>query len=266
MTDTSNNLSSIKHIILVLSGKGGVGKSSVTAQLALSLNAMGKRVGVLDIDLTGPSMPRVLGLEGKQVHQASGGWIPVYADEEKRLCCMSIGFLLTNKDDSVVWRGPKKNAMIRQFLTDVCWGDLDYLLIDTPPGTSDEHIAIVENLREYNPDGAVLVTTPQGVALSDVRKELSFCRKVQLPVLGVIENMSGYICPHCEECTNIFSTGGGEAMAQEFGIQFLGRIPIDPVLVSMMDNTGENSLLKTFGDSALAPLFRKVVDRLVEAS
>ncbi|ORZ14088.1 P-loop containing nucleoside triphosphate hydrolase protein [Absidia repens] len=196
------NLSNIKHIVLVLSGKGGVGKSSVTTQLALGLVDQGYKVGVLDIDLTGPSIPRMLGLDGKKVHQASQGWVPVYADEKQRLSCMSIGFLLTNKNDSVVWRGPKKNAMIKQFLQDVYWGDLDYLLIDTPPGTSDEHIGVVEYLKEFNPDGAVIVTTPQGVAIADVRKELSFCRKVKLPILGVVENMSGYICPHCAVSSN----------------------------------------------------------------
>ncbi|KAI8076681.1 cytosolic Fe-S cluster assembly factor CFD1 [Gilbertella persicaria] len=191
------NLAGIKNIVLVLSGKGGVGKSSVTTQLALALVHQGKKVGVLDIDLTGPSIPRMLGLDGKQVHQASQGWVPVYADENKQLSCMSIGFLLSNKNDSVVWRGPKKNAMIKQFLQDVYWGELDYLLIDTPPGTSDEHIGIVEYLRDFNPDGAVIVTTPQGVAIADVRKELSFCKKVKLPILGVVENMSGFVCPHC---------------------------------------------------------------------
>ncbi|KAI8080991.1 cytosolic Fe-S cluster assembly factor CFD1 [Thamnidium elegans] len=191
------NLSGIKNIVLVLSGKGGVGKSSVTTQLALSLVDQGKKVGVLDIDLTGPSIPRMLGLDGMKVHQASQGWVPVYADANQRLSCMSIGFLLTNKNDSVVWRGPKKNAMIKQFLQDVYWGELDYLLIDTPPGTSDEHIGIVEYLKEFNPDGAVIVTTPQGVAIADVRKEISFCNKVKLPILGVVENMSGFVCPHC---------------------------------------------------------------------
>ncbi|CAO3666133.1 unnamed protein product [Rhizopus stolonifer] len=199
------NLTGIKHIVLVLSGKGGVGKSSVTTQLALGLVHQGKKVGVLDIDLTGPSIPRMLGLDGKKIHQASQGWIPVYADENQRLSCMSIGFLLQSKNDSVVWRGPKKNAMIKQFLQDVYWGELDYLLIDTPPGTSDEHISVVEYLKSCNPDGAVIVTTPQAVAIADVRKEISFCRKVNMPILGVVENMSGYVCPHCAVCLNIFT-------------------------------------------------------------
>ncbi|KAJ3089768.1 Nucleotide-binding protein 2, partial [Quaeritorhiza haematococci] len=244
----SENLKNVKHIILVLSGKGGVGKSTVTMQLAISLlrateneaspasgisgneevegkqgtAAKGRRkVGVLDVDLTGPSIPRMFGVDDQQVHQASTGWIPVYVDEEKQLGVMSIGFLLQKKDDAIIWRGPKKNAMIKQFLQDVAWGDLDYLIIDTPPGTSDEHISVVEFLRECNPDGAVVVTTPQAVSLSDVRKELNFCKKVQIPILGVVENMSGYVCPHCSECSDIFSKGGGEAMASQFEVDFL---------------------------------------------
>ncbi|KAJ1878629.1 cytosolic Fe-S cluster assembly factor cfd1 [Kickxella alabastrina] len=233
--EVGDRLASIKHVVLVLSGKGGVGKSSCTVQLALSLAHQGHKVGVLDIDLCGPSIPRMLGLEGQQIHQASAGWVPVFADSEKRLGCMSIGFLLPNKDSSVVWRGPKKNAMIKQFLADVYWGDLDYLLIDTPPGTSDEHLAAVEYLQEWNPDGAVIITTPQAVALADVKKEISFCTKVGLPVLGLIENMSGFVCPHCAECTNLFSTGGGEGLAKHMEIPFLGRAPIDPNLVMLLE-------------------------------
>ncbi|KAI9307071.1 cytosolic Fe-S cluster assembly factor CFD1 [Cunninghamella echinulata] len=259
------NLSNIKHIVLVLSGKGGVGKSSVTTQLALSLVDKGFKVGVLDVDLTGPSIPRMLGLDGKKVHQASQGWVPVYADEKQLLSCMSIGFLLSSKNDSVVWRGPKKNAMIKQFLQDVFWGQLDYLLIDTPPGTSDEHISVIEYLKSYNPDGAVIVTTPQGVAIADVRKELSFCKKVKLPILGVVENMSGYICPHCTECTNIFSSGGGESMANEYNIPFLGRVPIDPSFTSAVETEGEGSYVKTFQKSQLFPIFQNICTQVVDS-
>ena len=154
--------------------------------------------------------------------------------------------------------------MIKQFLQDVCWGELDYLLIDTPPGTSDEHIATIENLKEYSPDGAVVVTTPQGVAISDVRKELSFCKKVKLPVLGVVENMSGFVCPHCTECTNIFASGGGEAMANEYGIEFLGRVPIDPEFTTMVETDGEGSYVKSFEKSNLFPIFKTISKRVVE--
>ncbi|OZJ04442.1 Cytosolic Fe-S cluster assembly factor CFD1 [Bifiguratus adelaidae] len=248
----------IRHVILVLSGKGGVGKSSITTQLALSLSSSHK-VGILDIDLTGPSMPRMLGLDGQGVHQASNGWVPVRGPQG--IECMSIGFLLQNKNDSVVWRGPKKNAMIKQFLADVEWGDLDVLLVDTPPGTSDEHLAITEYLRGVHPH-AVLVTTPQGVALADVRKELSFCRKLKIPVLGVVENMSGFVCSHCTECTHVFSTGGGEAMAAEFGVPFLGRVPIDPQFTVSVESQGKDAYANVFEQSNLYPIFRDMCTKL----
>ena len=231
-----------------------MGKSTVTAQLALAHQMMGLRVGVLDVDLCGPSIPRMLGLQGQEVHQSEAGWCPVFTDNSQTLGVMSIGFLLTNQvrgqgtslkyrrrtlyiafqDDAVVWRGPKKNAIIKQFLTDVVWNDRDVLIVDTPPGTSDEHITVMEALKETGVtaqvDGAVLVTTPQAVAVGDVRREISFCRKVGLKMLGVIENMSGYVCPHCSECTNIFSAGGGKSLAEHANIPFLGTVPIEPKL------------------------------------
>ncbi|KAJ3167662.1 Nucleotide-binding protein 2 [Geranomyces variabilis] len=256
------HLSKVKHIVLVLSGKGGVGKSTVTTELALSLVQLGKRVGVLDVDLTGPSIPKFFGLQDHKVHQASTGWVPVYTNESKSLAVMSLGFLLQNKDDAVIWRGPKKTAMIKQFLEDVAWGELDYLLIDTPPGTSDEHLSVVENLREYKPDGAVIVTTPQAVALADVRKELNFCRKVKLPILGVVENMSGFICPHCQDCSDIFSKGGGEAMATEFGVDFLGRVPIDPNLSTLIEKEG-GTFSTRFAESGIAPMFRDITSAVI---
>jgi len=191
-----------------------------------------------------------------------------------------VGFLLRDRGDSVVWRGPRKTALVRQFLTDVLWGDLDYLLSDTPPGTSDEHISVTEQLRAMNPDGAVLVTTPQGVATADVRKELSFCRKVGLNVLGIIENMSGYVCPHCAECTNVFSTGGGEGMAEQFGVPFLGRVPIDPKFLLLLEENrtelpaetnghtnGENgagrTLLEKYQDCSLCPIFEVITEDIL---
>jgi Mrp family chromosome partitioning ATPase len=229
----------------VLSGKGGVGKSSITTQLALSLSLAGHSVGILDIDLTGPSIPRLFGIEDSKVTQAPGGWVPVpvhAADAAPgigSLSCMSLGFLLQDRGDAVVWRGPKKTAMVRQFLTDVLWGEVDYLLIDTPPGTSDEHISLAETLLKNafpgQVAGAVVVTTPQAVATADVRKELNFCSKTGINVIGVVENMSGFVCPNCSECTNVFSSGGGKVMAQEFNVKFLGSVPIDPQFVMLVE-------------------------------
>ncbi|EGY23533.1 cytosolic Fe-S cluster assembling factor cfd-1 [Verticillium dahliae VdLs.17] len=245
------SLSKVKHIVLVLSGKGGVGKSSVTTQLALSLTLAGHSVGVLDVDLTGPSIPRMLSIEDAKVTQAPGGWVPVSVHESSHeqgigsFRAMSLGFLLPRRGDAVVWRGPKKTAMVRQFLSDVLWDETDYLLIDTPPGTSDEHISLAETLlRDTFPGqvaGAVVVTTPQAVATADVRKELNFCAKTNLKVLGVIENLSGFVCPHCAECTDIFSSGGGVIMADEFSVPFLGTVPIDPQFGELVE-TGKRPL------------------------
>ncbi|KAF9015596.1 cytosolic Fe-S cluster assembling factor CFD1 [Cyathus striatus] len=238
----TRRLERVKNIILVLSGKGGVGKSSVSVQLALSLygSSPTAKVGILDVDLTGPSIPRMMDVDGEGVHQSSDGWVPVYADgSSARLACMSVGFLLKKRGDSVVWRGPKKNAMIRQFLGDVRWGDLDYLVVDTPPGTSDEHLSLMEHMAGvHSRISAVVVTTPQAVALMDVMKCLSFTQAVNVRVLGMIENMSGYACPCCGEISNVFSTGGGEEMARKEKLRFLGRLPVDTNLVTLLD-TGE---------------------------
>eukprot|EP00049_Salpingoeca_infusionum_P018231 m.356322 g.356322 ORF g.356322 m.356322 type:complete len:294 (+) comp17504_c0_seq1:139-1020(+) len=250
-------MSTVKHIILVLSGKGGVGKSTVASQLAVGLLSKGNKVGVLDIDLCGPSLPRMFGVQNANIHNCDEGWVPVYLHEQ-RLAIMSIAFLLEHEDDAVVWRGPKKTAMIKQMLTDVRWGELDYLIIDTPPGTSDEHLTIVKALAGVNPDGAVLVTTPQGVALADVRREASFCKKAKLPILGVVENMSGFVCPHCEECYNLFSTGGGERLATEIGSPFLGRVPIDP---GFGDAVGQG---KSFQDEETSGQTRTAIKTVLE--
>ncbi|KAK6951985.1 cytosolic Fe-S cluster assembly factor cfd1 [Daldinia eschscholtzii] len=240
------SLAKVKHILLVRPlRKGGVGKSSVTTQLALSLSLSGHSVGVLDVDLTGPSIPRMFNIEDAKVTQAPGGWLPVTvhpANTETgigELRCMSLGFLLRGRGDAVVWRGPKKTAMVRQFLSDVLWGELDFLLIDTPPGTSDEHISLAETLlKDASPGqvaGAVVVTTPQAVATADVRKELNFCAKTGISVIGVIENMVGFVCPNCAECTNIFGKGGGQVMAEDFNVRFLGGVPIDPQFVMLIE-------------------------------
>ena len=206
-----NSLSDVSHVILVLSGKGGVGKSTVSTQVAQALSSRGYDVGLLDVDICGPSVPRMAGVVGRTVHQSQRGWEPVYANPN--LAVMSISFLLEEGDAAVVWRGPRKNGLIKQFLTETYWGDggLDYLIIDTPPGTSDEHISIVQYLNDARPttlttttsddgggggkssgaSGAIVVTTPEEVSMADVRKELNFCKKTGVPVLGIVENMSG---------------------------------------------------------------------------
>ena len=211
-------LPGVKRTILILSGKGGVGKSTVATQLAFAFQNEGLKVGILDIDLCGPSVPKMLNLMDKEIHQCDTGWLPVFTDDSQSLAVMSIGFLLNNDDEAVVWRGPKKNAMIKQFLTDVTWQDRDILIIDTPPGTSDEHITVMESLRTVKVDGAVLVTTPQAVAVGDVRREVTFCKKAKLKILGIIENMSGFVCPNCNDCTNIFSKGGGKVRFSNYKI------------------------------------------------
>lgn len=273
LVERPRSLEKVKKVMLVLSGKGGVGKSSVTTQLALTLASKGFKVGVLDIDLTGPSLPRMFDVELKKIHQSEYGWIPVHLPLENGnyLKLMSIGFLLNDRGDPIVWRGPKKTGMIRQFLKDTIWGELDYLLIDTPPGTSDEHIAIAEELNKA-PDlimGAVIVTTPQLVSIADVKKEINFCEKAAFKVLGVIENMSGFVCPYCAECTNIFSKGGGEGLARELNLPFLAAIPIDPTLVELIENQKDvklernMNLVQLYNETNMAPIFQEVVDKLL---
>jgi Mrp family chromosome partitioning ATPase len=254
-------MASIKHTVLVLSGKGGVGKSTVSTQLAYTLSQT-MRVGILDVDICGPSIPRMLGVDKKEVFQCTEGWVPVevHKSETGSLVCMSIGFLLQSENDAVVWRGPKKHAMIKQFLEDVYWGELDILIIDTPPGTSDEHITLAETLKESKPAGAIMVTTPQGVSLSDVRKEINFCVKLGIPVLGVVENMSGFACPCCNEVTNIFSSGGGQQLSTQYNIAFLGSIPIDPQLANCEDE-GKN-FLQAYPQSVSAKSLQDVTNHL----
>jgi Mrp family chromosome partitioning ATPase/predicted Fe-Mo cluster-binding NifX family protein len=251
-------MSQIKHKILVLSGKGGVGKSTVAANMAVSLSLAGKRVGLLDIDIHGPSIPKILNLEDKQLMASGDAIMPISVSEN--LVVMSIGFMLQDRDNPVIWRGPMKYHMIKQFLKDVEWGRLDYLIIDSPPGTGDEPLSIIQLLETA--DGAVIVTTPQQVALSDVRKGVSFCRELNLPVLGVIENMSGFVCPKCGEVTDIFKSGGGENMALEMNIPFLSRIPMDPQIVHACDS-GE-PYIRQYRQSRAARSFNEVIKPILK--
>ncbi len=221
----------INHKIAVISGKGGVGKSTVAVNLATALALNGLRVGLLDIDIHGPSVPTMLGLENKTIEGSAGELLPV---EFGGLKVMSIGFLLQNQDDAVIWRGPMKMGVIKQFLTDVNWGDLDYLIIDVPPGTGDEPLSLCQLIQPL--DGAVIVTTPQRVAAVDVRKSISFCRRLSVPVLGVVENMSGFVCPKCGELTQILPEGGGRKIATDMKVAFLGAIPMDPGIAQSGDS------------------------------
>ncbi len=225
-------MSEIGYKLLVLSGKGGVGKSTVAANLAISLARAGKRVGLLDIDVHGPSIPKLMGLEDRGVQITNEEIIPVKVSDN--LGVMSIGFLLANGKDPVIWRGPRKYHLIRQFLKDVTWGQLDYLVVDSPPGTGDEPLSIAQLVG--TPSGAVIVTTPQEVAISDVRRCVSFCNALSLPVIGVLENMSGFVCPKCGEKIDLFKRGGGMALAREMDVPFLGQIPIDTEVVICGDD------------------------------
>ncbi|KAK2584913.1 hypothetical protein KPH14_002509 [Odynerus spinipes] len=257
-------LSTVKYKILVLSGKGGVGKSTVTSLISrvLADSNPDKNIAVLDIDICGPSQPRILGALGEQVHQSGSGWSPVYIEDN--LSLMSIGFLLGSSSDAVIWRGPKKNGMIRQFLSEVDWGNLDYLILDTPPGTSDEHLSVTTYLKGAGITGAIVVTTPQQVALLDVRKEIDFCRKVNIPILGVVENMSQFVCPKCKNSAEIFpaSTGGGSAMATDLNVDFLGSLPLDPLVARCCDE-GKNFLTEIPKSPTIVAL-REIVTKIVD--
>jgi Mrp family chromosome partitioning ATPase len=247
----------IDHKILVLSGKGGVGKSTVAAGLAVALGARGKRVGLLDVDIHGPSVPRLLGLTDAQVTGTQESINPAVADGIR---VMSVGFLLTGPDDAVIWRGPLKYSLIKQFLKDVEWGSLDYLIVDSPPGTGDEPLAVAQLMDDA--DGSVIVTTPQLLSVSDVRRSIAFSRKVNLPVLGLVENMSGFVCPHCGERSDLFGAGGGKALAEEVGAPFLGAVPLDPAMVVAGDSGQLGPYL--LGEAPGAAAFAGLVDRLVD--
>ncbi|KAL0251916.1 hypothetical protein GEMRC1_001128 [Eukaryota sp. GEM-RC1] len=227
-------LKTVKNIVLVLSGKGGVGKSSVASQLAFTLSEK-YSTGLLDIDICGPSVPTITGTVGEDVHSCGSGWTPIYPRDN--LAVMSIGYLLSDANDAVIWRGPRKVGLIKSFLKDVEWSDLDYLIIDTPPGTSDEHLSIIQFLSAVGITGAVVVTTPQEVAMADVRKIITFCKKTNIPVAGVVSNMDGYVCPKCSECSAIFSSKSSnpEQMAKLMDVPYLGKLPLDPILMQACD-------------------------------
>ena len=248
----------VRRKLLVLSGKGGVGKSTVAVNLALSMAAAGPsgsdgyKVGLLDVDIHGPSVPKLLGIEGARPTVRDGAIVPMSV---AGIRTMSIGFLLHDSDAATIWRGPMKANVIKQFLKDVEWGDLDYLVIDSPPGTGDEPLSVVQLVGEAA--SALIVTTPQELAVIDVRKAVTFCRNLNLPVLGVIENMSGFVCPKCGETTDIFGSGGAERMAAEMKVPFLGSIPFDPRLVESGD--AGQPFTQLHSDSPAAKAFAAIV-------
>jgi Mrp family chromosome partitioning ATPase len=229
--EMQETLRNIRRKVVVLSGKGGVGKSSVAANLSVALSRKGLKTGLLDTDLHGPSIPTLLGLKNEIAGRDEKSMEP--ASFSDTLKVMSIGLLLEDQSQALIWRGPAKHGVIKELIGSVKWGELDYLVVDCPPGTGDEPLSVIQLLQDV--DGAVIVTTPQDLALVDVRKSVTFCRHLNLPVIGVIENMSGYVCPHCGENADIFKSGGGEKLAEEMGVPFLGRIPLDPGMVSCGD-------------------------------
>ncbi|MBL7131268.1 MAG: Mrp/NBP35 family ATP-binding protein [Candidatus Omnitrophica bacterium] len=222
----------IKYKLIVISGKGGVGKTTVAVNLAYGLANKGNRVGILDVDIHGPNIAKMLGIEGKRLMGSELGIEPI--EVLPGLKAVSLALLLENKDQPVIWRGPLKMITIKQFLADVNWGELDYLIVDSPPGTGDEPLSVCQLIPDIN--GAIIVTTPQDVAILDSRKSVLFAKELKVPVVGIIENMSGFMCPHCKKEIDLFGVGGGEKSAQDLNVPFLGRIPVEPEIVKLGDS------------------------------
>ena len=225
------NLARIKNKLIVISGKGGVGKTTVSVNLAYGLAKKGKRVGILDVDIHGPNIAKMLGIEGKRLTGSETGIEPI--EVLPGLKAVSLALLLENRDQPVIWRGPLKMMTIKQFLADVNWGELDYLIIDSPPGTGDEPLSVCQLIPDIN--GAIIVTTPQEVAILDARKSVLFAKELKVPFIGIIENMSGFVCPHCKKEIDLFGFGGGENSARDLNVSFLGRIPVEPEIVKLGD-------------------------------
>lgn len=249
------SLKKIKNKFIILSGKGGVGKTSTSVNLSMALAKKRFNVGIMDVDLHGPDVPRMLGLTGTLGLNKNNKLNPMkYSDYLK---VVSIESLIASKDDAIIWRGPLKYSAIRQFIGEVEWGDLDFLIIDSPPGTGDEPLTIAQTIKDAK---AVIVTTPQEVSLADVRKSISFCRTVKMDIYGLIENMSGFTCPHCNKMVDLFGSGGGEKTARTAGIPFLGRIPFDPNFVACGDNG--ISFQEKYADSQVARAFAEIAEKI----
>lgn len=255
----SSTLSKIQYKLFIMSGKGGVGKSSTAVNIAAGLAAKGMRVGILDVDIHGPSVPNLLGLQGPM--ETDRGSLILPKKYNDNLSVVSMDSMLKDKDQAVLWRGPLKHSAIRQFISDVNWGELDFLVVDSPPGTGDEHMTVLKTI----PDAlCVIVTTPQEISLADVRKAVNFLQYAQANVLGVVENMSGLICPHCHEEIPIFKKGGGKDLADKYGLMFLGAVPLDPTAVVAGDKGTPVVLLEE--ESPAKSAFLKLADTIIEAS
>ena len=251
-------LSHIRRKILVMSGKGGVGKSTIAAYIALLLSQKGKEVGLLDVDLHGPSIPRLLDIQGGFGILGEGKVSPYLFSENLKV--VSIEMVMGDRDTAVIWRGPLKISAIRQFITDIEWGTMDYLIIDSPPGTGDEPLTVVQTIPDAE---AIIVTTPQEISLADVRKSINFCRQVKLRIMGIVENMSGFSCPHCGQDIAIFGSGGGSRMARDLGVPLLAEIPIDPVVVDRGDK-GDLAALVENKDLMINKAYKKILDRIAK--
>jgi len=223
-----NNLLKIKNIVVVMSGKGGVGKTTVTTNIAFGLSQKGYKTGILDADLHGPNIPIMFGVHGQK---------PLNGNEpyriNKNLSLVSLSFFSQDQDSPAIWRGPAKIGVIKQLLGDISWGELDFLIVDLPPGTGDEPLTIAQTISDI--DGCIIVSTPQQVSLADTRKSINFAKILKMNIIGLVENMSGFVCPACNKLTNIFSSGGGETTSKEFKIDFLGKIPLDPQITKASD-------------------------------
>jgi len=229
----TRSLGKIKHKILVMSGKGGVGKSTVSVNLALGLAKKGHQVGLMDVDLHGPDVIRMLNLKGDLEPPATPDALVPPLKYNENLKVVSLEYMMKDRDEAIIWRGPLKIQAIRQFVADMDWGQLDYLIIDAPPGTGDEPLSVAQTIPNVK---AIVVTTPQKVALADVRKSINFCKTVEMEIVGVVENMSGFVCPHCNQTVDIFKTGGGMDLARELDLPFLGKVPMDPKVVIAGDD------------------------------
>lgn len=255
----TRSLGKIKNKLLVMSGKGGVGKSTVSVNLALSLAERGYKVGLMDVDIHGPDVIRMLNLTGTLEPPKSSDSLVPPLSYNSNLKVVSLEYMMKDRDEAIIWRGPLKIQAIRQFVADMDWGELDYLIVDAPPGTGDEPLSVAQTIPLVK---AIVVTTPQKVALADVKKSINFCKTVNVDIVGVIENMSGFVCPHCNETVDIFKSGGGEEVAREFDLPFLGRVPMDPKVVIAGDDG--KPYLSSGEDSPAVEAFSRIVESVVQ--